>query len=274
MEPITLAGGDQAVLLLHGLSSSPLEMQYLARSLHHAGFTVHVPHVPGYGFDPKNGKRSRWEDWYRSVRREYSTLRAKYASVAVGGLCIGAVLALRLAADEGEDIAALSVLATTLFFDGWAVPWYQFLLPLGYHTPLRHLYAYQEREPYGLKNEPLRRWVAREMRLKRMSCVGAATLALDGLYQARRLIGDVKRRLSSIKAPTLIMHAVEDDMASPRSAAYVEDRIGATHVRKVLLRDSYHIITLDNERDTVADETVSFFKRHAAGEPKLLVANA
>lgn len=262
MSSVILEGGDEAVLLIHGLSSSPLEMQYLARGLHKTGFTVHVPHVPGYGFDEKSTKRSRWEDWYQSILQEYEALKSRHETVAVGGLCIGAVLALRLAADKGEEIAALSLLATTLFFDGWAVPWYQFLLPLGYHTPLRHLYAYQEREPYGLKNEQLRRWVAREMRLKRTSCVGAAALALDGLYQARRLIADVKRRLPDIKSPALIMHAIEDDMASVRSADYVEARIGSSQVRKILLHDSYHIITLDNEKETVSRETGTFFRLH------------
>ena len=71
------------------------------------------------------------------------------------------MLALSLAAEKGRDIAALSLLSTTLFYDGWSVPWYRFLLPLGYYTPLRHLYAYHEREPYGLKNEAMRKRIAR-----------------------------------------------------------------------------------------------------------------
>ncbi len=262
MRSVILDGGEEAVLLIHGLASSPGEMQYLALGLNKMGFTVHVPYVPGYGFEAKSTTRSRWEDWYQAILKKYERLKSRHATVSVGGLCIGAVLALRLATDVGETIAALSLLSTTLFFDGWAVPWYQFLLPLGYHTPLRHLYAYHEREPYGLKNEQLRRWVAREMRLKRVSCVGAASLTLDGLYQARRLIADVKRRLPTIKTPTLIIHAIEDDMASVRSADYVEAKIGSSQVRKILLHDSYHIITLDNEKETVLCETGRFFRLH------------
>jgi carboxylesterase len=55
------------------------------------------------------------------------------------------------------------------------------------------------------------------------------------------------------------MHAMEDDMASVCSASYVQTNIGANHVRKVLLHDSSHVITLDNEKETVARETAAFF---------------
>ena len=38
-----LKGGRQGVLLFHGLSSSPLELQFLARGLQRTGYTVRVP---------------------------------------------------------------------------------------------------------------------------------------------------------------------------------------------------------------------------------------
>ena len=39
-----LVKGEDAVLLIHGLSGTPLEMQYVARMLHKGGFTVVAPH--------------------------------------------------------------------------------------------------------------------------------------------------------------------------------------------------------------------------------------
>lgn len=50
MQTIHLDGGEQAVLLLHGLQSSPAKLQPLAKRLNQAGYTVHVPHLRGYGF--------------------------------------------------------------------------------------------------------------------------------------------------------------------------------------------------------------------------------
>lgn len=41
MQTIHLDGGEHAVLLLHGLQSSPAELQPLAKRLNQAGYTVH-----------------------------------------------------------------------------------------------------------------------------------------------------------------------------------------------------------------------------------------
>ena len=47
-------------------------------------------------------------------------------------------------------------------------------------------------------------------------------------------------------------------------AEHVFRNIGSAEKRKVFLGESYHMITLDNERDAVAAETNAFFKAHAA----------
>ncbi|MDQ2822661.1 MAG: alpha/beta fold hydrolase [Pseudomonadota bacterium] len=262
MKTMTLPGGEHAVLALHGLLGNPLEMHYLGRRLHSAGYTVHIPLIPGYGYAAGQGgafSTVDYRQWYAEVERVFDDLKRTHATVSVAGLCIGAVLALRLASERGAEIGALALLATTLAYDGWSLPWYRFLLPLAYYTPLRRLYAYQERPPFGVKNVKLQRWIAREMAVTGSSAAGAAQLSAEGLFQAHRLIREVRGRLGQVHTPALIIHAQEDDMASPRSADFVEARIGSSIKRKLILHDSYHIITLDNEKETVADETVAFF---------------
>ncbi len=255
MEDINLAGGEDAVLLLHGLASSPLEMRYVAKVLHRNGFSVAAPHIAGYGY----GERAAdWREWHDSALVAFERLKRDYRTVSVSGLCIGAVLALSLATEKGPDIAALSLLSTTLFYDGWSVPWYRFLLPLGYYTPLRHIYSYREREPYGLKNELLRKRIARSMQ-QGITEVGAASIPMNHIYQATRMTRNVMRNISAVGTPTLVVHAIDDDTSSVNSANFVCQNIGSRIVRKIYLDDSYHIVTMDNERETVARETGSFF---------------
>ncbi|MES1981711.1 MAG: alpha/beta hydrolase [Pseudomonadota bacterium] len=258
---IELIAGDHAVLLIHGLQGVPAEMQTLAKRLHKAGYTVRVPHFKGYGYTAGDTARSvtPWREWRRQVLLELRAMKQKYTTVSLSGLCIGAVLALSVAEEASGDISGLSLLATTLFYDGWSIPWYRFMLPLGYYTPFRYLYAYREREPYGLKNEQLRRWVAREMTHKTSSIAGASRLTLPAIHEAELLTKSVRRKLRRVTVPALIIHAVEDDVSSPRSADYVVNHIGSTKVQKMLLHNSYHMVTLDNEREQVADETVRFF---------------
>jgi len=261
MKKIELTGGAHAVLLIHGLQGVPTEMLALAKRLNKAGYSVCVPHFKGYGYTEGDTAHSvtTWRDWREQVTLELRNLKQQYKRVSVGGLCIGAVLALSVAEEAGNEISGLSLLATTLFYDGWSIPWYRFMLPLGYYTPLRYLYAYKEREPFGLKNPQLRRWVAREMSHKTSSIAGASNLALPAIHEAELLIKSVKRNLHKVTSPALIIHAVEDDVSSPRSADFVAAHIGSTMVRKIMLHDSYHMITMDNEREQVADETIKFF---------------
>jgi len=261
MKTIELTGGNHAVLLVHGLQGVPAEMQSLAKRLNKAGYSVRVPHFQGYGYMEGDTPHSvtPWRDWRGQVMAELLNMKRQYETVSIGGLCIGAVLALSVAEEASAEISGLSLLATTLFYDGWSIPWYRFMLPLGYYTPLRYLYTYREREPFGLKNQQLRRWVAREMSHKSSSIAGASNLTLPAIHEAELLIKSVKRNLHKVTAPALIIHAMEDDVSTPRSADFVTNHISSSNVHKIMLHNSYHMITLDNEREIVADETVRFF---------------
>ena len=52
---------------------------------------------------------------------------AKYDEVYVSGLCLGAVLALAVGIKFKEKVKGIISLSTTLYLDGWRLPWYSFL---------------------------------------------------------------------------------------------------------------------------------------------------
>jgi carboxylesterase len=187
---IVLPGGEHGVLLLHGLRGSPLEMQHLGKQLQKAGFSVRIPYIHGCGFGSKaDAGSSRWEDWVEQARAHYAALGESCTRVALGGLCIGAVLALALAADRGIRASAVMPLATTLKWDGWGMPWYRIFAPLAYYTPLRFLYSFPERWPFGLKDQKLRDWVARQMRETGSSIAGKRALGNGADRLARQASG-------------------------------------------------------------------------------------
>jgi carboxylesterase len=262
------AGGkDHAVLLLHGLSSTPQELSYLARSLAKQGYAVHAPYLPGYGLGTPCSNASQWR---AQVRHCFDELQDKHARVSVGGLCIGATLALALAAEDTR-VLALALLSVTLDYDGWTIPWYHWLLTLAYRTPLRNLYSLNEREPYGLKNQALRAKVARSMLLRGDSEIGAASLSMPHIYEARALARYVKGCLPKVQADCVLIHAIDDDVSSTANAEFVYARVGSPCKRKIFIDNCYHIITMDNERELVANETRWFFEDSAArhGSPQV-----
>jgi carboxylesterase len=255
---INLKGGDHAVLLIHGLTGSPFEMKYLARQLNRAGFTVKGPCLAGHGTTLADLRKARWQDWYGTVRNAFRELKQDHATVSVAGLCMGALLALMLSADLEEDVTAISLISTTLFYDGWGMPWYKFLLPLMYNSPARYIYSFEEREPYGIKNEALRTRIVEGMRDSSIAHASVPGVSMNELY---RLINVTKKEvIPKVTTPTLIVHSKEDDLASDKNALYVRQHIGTDDVRMVLLDDCYHMVPIDNQREVAAHEIIHFFR--------------
>jgi carboxylesterase len=255
-----MQSGGNAVLLLHGLYGNPLEMHYIGRRLHRKGYSVRIPYIRGCGvFDTQSPTQTtRWELWLEQVKAHFEALKREHAQVSVAGLCTGADLALALALESSADIHTLCLYSTTLYYDGWNVTRLRLLRALAYYTPLRYLYSYRERAPYGLKDERIRQWIAAQMKKGAITAAGASRSPMTGVYQAERMMRYLRRNLHQISAPVLILHAKDDDTSSTRSADLVESSVSSAVVRKVILDNSYHIITMDNDKDRVLQETLDF----------------
>jgi carboxylesterase len=61
----------------------------------------------------------------------------------------------------------------------------------------------------------------------------------------------------------LIVHPREDGRASLRNAVYLQKKL-AGRVEVLVLNDSYHVVTLDRQRQLVIDRTDQFAIGHFA----------
>lgn len=259
-QALHLPGGRSGVLLFHGLSSTPLELQFLARGLHKAGHTVRIAVIEGYSHSLPSASPSGHAQWAEAAVQEFDRLRAQCDTLAVGGLCIGALLSLHVAAQRPNQVSHVLALSTTLHYDGWGAPWTRWMLPLARVLPWAGRIAVREREPYGLKDERLRAWIAAQMRESGGSDAGASVLRVRDLLQAQDLMGLVRLGLKRITAPTLLIHARDDDAASPRSAYEVASGVSSQRVQTIMLDDSYHMISIDKEKARVLTEMKDFLR--------------
>ena len=270
---IHLPGGPHACLLLHGLAGSPLEVRFIGKLLQRAGFSVHIPVIPGYSMGETC---TSWRAWVAAAECVHGELQAKYSTVCVAGLSSGATLALALA--ERHAVQAVALWAVMLYYDGWAIPWYRGLFEPAYLLGVGRRYGYRERSPFGLKNERWRARVAEAMRSHHASTAGPALIPADFLYHSTVLGRHAARHLDRVTSDILVMHAADDETASPRNARDVYEGVRSPHKRRITLGDSYHIITMDNERDLVARETIRFFQqsilRTRPDEPLTLVSSS
>lgn len=261
-----LHGGSHGVLLFHGLSSTPAELNYLARGLNRAGYTVRVPVIEGYSHGLAVHENSGHHKWMESALAAFDDMRSRCSTVSVGGLCIGSLLALSVSVARPSLTSATLGLSTTLHYDGWANPWTRHLLHVLRYLPVAREMRIREREPFGIKNERLRALVAAQMRASGTSDAGASQLRVRDLLEAQRLARVVRRSMHAIKAPTLLIHAKEDESASPRSSFEVAKGVSSRHVKVVLLSNSYHMISIDGERSRVLSEMRGFLGEHLGPE--------
>ena len=245
----------RAVLLFHGMTGSPYEMKKMGKALFDADFDVFCYCLPGHGTSPINIKTVRWENWYDDSVLHYKELTQKYDEVYLGGLCLGAVLAIAIA-QEYQNVRGIVSLSTTLFLDGWTIPWYNFFMPIGVHTILRYYYSFPEREPYGLKNETLRKKIAA---LQKRNTEALDNYPMSCIYELLKFSKQTQKNIAKVTAPILLMHAKEDDLTSTKSAEFVYRNISSKTKNYIKLENSYHLIVMDYERDYVFEKSIEFF---------------
>ncbi len=245
---------NRAVMLFHGLTGSPYELKKYAKFLFDNGFDVYCYCLPGHGSHPIDIHTVKESDWRNFANERYQELRKQYADFFVGGLCLGAVLALNLA-EENKDVSGVICLSTTLFLDGWTIPWYNFLMPVGLYTILRYYYTFPEREPYGIKNEKIRHTISK---LMSKNTVAMDNYPLSSIYELLVLSKKVRTGIKKVFTPALIVHSLEDDLTSTKSAKYVYKNISSFYKEYMELSDSYHLVLYDNEKDKVYNKTIEF----------------
>jgi carboxylesterase len=256
-QSIRFPGGRQGFLLIHGLGGTPMEMRYIAQGLARAGYTAHVPQLAGHCGSARDLKATGWLDWYESVEREHRLLRERCDTVIVCGLSMGAVLALYHAAEHPDDVGALALYAPSLWLDGWGIPWYSHLFKLVTQKWLADWILFAERDPWGIKDLRLRALVEQAIRSGDSSKAGIAALPGGLMLELRWLVRAAKQRVADIRQPTLIVHPRQDDRASLRNLEFLQANLAGLN-ETVVLDDSYHVVTLDRQRQLVLGRTLEF----------------
>lgn len=253
-----------AVVLLHGLYSTPDELLSIHSALRRNGVTVVALEIKGYTFDPQCKKpiSTPFEDWVIAVKNKLQALKAEgHQKVFLMGISTGAALALASTMENPSHCDGLVLMSTSLVQDGWSIPIWHFLLPLALYTPLGVFWSYREKPPYGVKNERIRQWIARELEQRKISRAGVANLSISHLKQNDRLNRFVRKNLSKVNCPQILaLHAQEDEVASTQNLTILASGLssGVCHLQTVILNNSYHMISIDNDRQQVIQEILQF----------------
>ncbi len=242
------ASENTAVLLIHGFSSTPREMVYIAKSLHKQGFTVRGMLLPGHALRPADLEHSDSSMWYTAVLEEYSALRNRYKRVYIVGFSLGGLLSLKLSA-EHDDIAGLTAIAP--FFRLSSHHFYvkqpgtlvKFSIPF---VP----YVWKS-EAYVNINDPVER--------NKHICYDA--VSTKPLHSMLDMAQAISTTLSSIHQPALLIHTKEDKVVCSTGTEFIYNSISSKDKEIMWVTRSNHVIPVDYDKDIICEKIVSFINR-------------
>ena len=239
-EPFAHEGSDDiGVLLCHGFTGTPQSMRPWAEHLAAEGFSVRVPLLPGHGTRWQDMNRTRWQHWYDRVDTGFGLLSARCRSTFVFGQSMGGALALRLAQRHGAEVAGLALVnpsVTTLKRGARLLPLLSKVVP---SIP-------------GVANDIAKPGV-HEVAYDRTPLRAAASL--------QQLWGVVRADLGRVHQPLLLFRSAVDHVVEPVSSRIVLDGVASEDRTEVVLADSFHVATLDNDAPTIFAASVEFARR-------------
>jgi carboxylesterase len=78
----------------------------------------------------------------------------------------------------------------------------------------------------------------------------------------------VRAKVPEILQPTLVMHSRRDHTCPfAKNVDFLMGHLGSSQKRAVALEESFHVVTVDSEKDRVAEETLEFVSQFRAAEP-------
>lgn len=238
-EPFHADGGRTGVLLLHGFTGSPASMRPWGQHLADEGFTVDLPRLPGHGTTWQEMNRTRWQDWYATVDAAFRELHQRSTHVVVCGLSMGGALALQLAQDHGPRISGLVLVNPAIKVEDPRLT----VLPV-----VKHLVG----SLAGISND--------------IKKPGSAELAynrtpLKALHSQTLAWRDIIRDLPEVTQPVLLLRSPQDHVVPASSSALLLSKISSQDVTEILLEDSFHVATLDNDAPRIFAESADFIER-------------
>ncbi|HLM04809.1 MAG TPA: alpha/beta fold hydrolase [Blastococcus sp.] len=251
-EPFSFPGGEgpegrTGVLLVHGFTGTPMSMRPWGEHLAAEGFAVRCPLLPGHGTRWEDCNDHRHDQWTAMVDDAFDQLRAECDRVFVAGLSMGGTLSTRLAELRPDELAGLILVNPSLLTQRLDAK----LLPL-----IARLTG---------------SWAPIASDIKKPGIVELAypKLPTRAMMQLRQLWAVTRADLPKVTVPVIVFHSAEDHVVEPINSQVLLDGVSSEDTTEVVLRDSYHVATLDNDAPLIFERSVEWIRERvsASGGP-------
>lgn len=230
-----LEGNDEGCLVIHGFTGTPAELRLLGERLHSKGYTVYGVRLKGHGTNVEEMEKCTYKDWIDSALEGYNLLKKRCKKVHVIGHSMGSLLALYIA--ENFDVDSVSALAPPLFNKNKAA---------NFAFIIKYFMRYSEWEPRERPEEEMK------------YLLGYNKVPIKSVDEFNKLNKVVKKNLSKIEAPLLIVYSTNDETVDVKSADYLNNSAKSKLKRICKLEKSGHNITVECEREDCFKAVLEF----------------
>jgi carboxylesterase len=237
-EPWSADGDEVGVLVVHGFTGSPQTMLGLAQAFGAAGFTVDLPLLPGHGTSIDDMITTGWADWSGTAEAAYAALAARCDKVVVAGLSMGGSLTCWLAAHHPE-IAGIVCVNPVAVRSEAIVEFANEQLAAG--TDRISAIAGDVADPEGREK-------------------AYDATPLGPLVSLQEGVGELEPLLGDITCPLLLMNAPQDHVVPPTDSDALALAVSGP-VERITLERSYHVATLDYDKDLIAEHAIAFARK-------------
>ncbi len=246
-KPFFIQGDSQAgCLLIHGFTGTSSSMLPMGEYLSSFGITVLGPRIPGHGTNVKDMSLYSHSDWIKTVEKALDELASVCDRVFVAGLSMGGTLTLYLAEHHPDKISGIIPICAPVSRLAAGMQQYAlFLVPV-----LKHLIPFMPGPGNDLKDPN-----AKETAYEKMST--------KALHELVKLVDTVKKNITRVKAPARVFEARDDHVVPPENATYIYENISSKDKKLIWLENSYHVATLDFDKELIFKEAVDFIKQYS-----------
>jgi carboxylesterase len=237
------APGAPGALCLHGFTGNPSSMRGVAEAFAAAGFHVELPRLPGHGTTVDDMLTTGWADWSGEAEAAYQRLTVRAAAVVVAGLSMGGSLTLETGRRHPEVKGLVCVNPATM------------------PQPPEVVEMLEDFVAQGIEVMPGIGADIADPDSTETAYEGAPVRPLLSLVAA---LGELSQVYPTMSVPLLLLTSPQDHVVDPAQSDHLAAAYGGSVVR-VMLERSYHVATLDYDRDLINERAVAFARRVTAG---------
>jgi carboxylesterase len=235
-------GGPLGVLVLHGLTGTTSSVIDLAKLCAAAGYAVAAPRLPGHGTSVEDLMTTGWPDWSGAALDAYDELAATCEHIAVIGLSVGGGLAVHVAAHR-RDVVALVLI----------------------NPYIKHPGPEWDELAQGMLDAGVLTYDSVGSDVKKPGVVETSydQTPIGPALSWLKAVPEVNENLATITAPSLLFTSTVDHVVDVDNGDELVNKSRGP-VERVWLEDSYHVATLDNDRELIELRTMAFLAEHLA----------